>query len=154
MKNVALKQVHYEGITIQIPEIWNAETEEFNEADGTKSYSLSISASGRDVRSIDISIGSIPEGSDAYIEASRTYEDVVSEADLSANDEPILCFQFQDHEAYGFNVWTEDGLPCFFFCYDLKSNDKNDLLTVLVSAPDNAELQNMMEFVEEYLSVE
>ena len=37
---------------------------------------------------------------------------------------------------------------------DLKENDKNDLLTVLVSAPDNAELQNMMEFVEEYLSVE
>ena len=65
MKNISLKQVHYEGITIQIPEIWNVETEEFDEADGTKSYSLSISASGRDVRSIDISVGAIPEASDA-----------------------------------------------------------------------------------------
>ena len=154
MMNIALKQVHYEGITIQIPDIWNVEPEEFNEADGTKSYSMSISASGRDIRSIDISIGAIPEGSDAYVEASRTYEDVVSEADLSANDEPILCFQFQDYKAYGFNVWTEDGLPCFFFCIDLKDDKKHDLLTVLVSAPDNAELQNMMEFVEEYLSID
>ena len=114
---------------------------------------MSISASGRDIRSIDISIGAIPEGSDAYVEASRTYEEVVNEVDLSANDEPILCFQFQDYKAYGFNVWTDDGMPCFFFCIDLKENDKNDLLTVLVSAPDNAELQSMMEFVEEYLTI-
>lgn len=154
MKNIALKQVHYQGITMQIPEIWNVETEEYDEADGTKSYSMSISASGRDIRSIDISVGAIPEGSDAYVEASRTYEDVVSEADLAANEEPILCFQFQDYKAYGFNVWTDDGIPCFFFCIDLKENDKNDLLTVLVSAPDNAELQSMMEFVEEYLTID
>ena len=73
---------------------------------------------------------------------------------ISANEEPILCFQFQDYKAYGFNVWTDDGMPCFFFCIDLKEEGKHDLLTVLVSAPDNAELQNMMEFVEEYLSVE
>ena len=154
MKNIALKQVHYEGITIQIPEIWNVETEEFNEADGTKSYSMSISASGRDIRSIDISIGAIPEGSDAYVEASRTYEDVVSEADLSANDEPILSFEFKSHVAYGFNVWTDDGLPCFFFCIDIPSKGKNNLLTVLVSAANDDELQSLIDFTEEYLNVE
>ena len=44
MSNIALKQVHYEGITMQIPEIWDYETEEYNEEDGTKSYSMSISA--------------------------------------------------------------------------------------------------------------
>ena len=46
MSNVALKQVHYQGITMQIPEVWKYETEEYNEEDGTKSYSLSISAKG------------------------------------------------------------------------------------------------------------
>ena len=154
MKKVALKQVHHEGITIQIPEIWNFEKEVYDEADGTKSYSLSISAAGRDVRGIDISIGMIPEGSDAYVEASRTYEEVMSEEDLQNNEEPILCFQFQEYKAYGFNVWTDDGLPCFFFCIDVMSKGEAKLVTVLVSAKDNDELEDMMAYVEEYLNVE
>ena len=65
MNNIPLKQVHFEGITMQIPEIWNYETETYNEEDGTKSYSLSISAQGKDVRNIDISWGVIPEGSNS-----------------------------------------------------------------------------------------
>lgn len=153
MSNIALKQIHFAGITMQVPEIWEAETEENKEEDGTKSYSLSISAKGNDVRSIDISWGVIPEGSDAYTEACATYEEVVMEEDLSSDEEPILCFEFQKREAYGFNVWTDDGLPCFFFCIGIPSEGENHLLTVLVSAPDNDELQNLIDFVEEYLSV-
>ena len=154
MNDIALKQIHFSGITMQIPQIWNYETEEYDEQDGTKSYSMSISAKGKDVRSIDISWGIIPEGSDAYNEACATYEEVVGEEDLSVNDEPIICFEFQKKEAYGFNVWTEDGLPCFFFCVGMPSRGRNHLLTVLVSAPDDKELESMFEFVEEYLSVE
>ena len=154
MKNVALKQVYFEGVTMQIPEIWDATTEVYDEEDGTRSYSLSINGKGRDVRSIDISWGTIPDGSDAYNEACATYEEVVSEEDLSANDEPIMCFEFQKREAYGFNVWTDDGLPCFFFCIDIPSKGKNNLLTVLVSAANDDELQSLIDFVEEYLEVE
>ena len=154
MKQVGLKQVYHEGMTIQIPEIWSVEKEVYDEEDGTKSYSLSICAPGKDVRSIDTSIGMIPEGSDAYIEACRTYEEVVNESDLDAEDEPIHCFQFQDYKAYGFNVWTDDGIPCFFFCMDVQSKGVAKLLTVLVSAPDNEELDNMLDFVEEYLKVD
>ena len=116
MKKVSLKQVHYEGITMQVPEIWGVETETYLEEDGSRSYTLSVNARGRDVRSIDVSWGVIPEGSDAYLEACRAYEDVMNEEDLAANDEPILSFEFKKHVAYGFNVWTDDGLPCFFFC--------------------------------------
>ena len=151
---VTLKQIHHAGITMQIPEIWKYETEEYKEEDGTMSYSMSISAPGRDMRSIDISIGVIPEGSDAYIEASRTYEEVVNEEDIQSDDEPIICFEFQKREAYGFNVWTDDGLPCFFFCAGIPDKGKNDLLTVLVSAPDNNELQNLIDFTEEYLHID
>ena len=154
MKNIPLKQVHFEGITMQIPEIWSSETDTYDEADGSKSYSLSINASGKDIRSIDISWGVIPEGSDAYTEACATYEEVVLEDDLSSDEEPIICFEFQKREAYGFNVWTDDGLPCFFFCLDIPAKGKNHLLTVLISAINNEELKTLMEFVEEYLSVE
>lgn len=154
MKNIPLKQIHFEGITMQVPEIWETETETFDETDGTRSYSLSINASGKDVRSIDISWGIIPEGSDAYNEACATYEEVVVEDDLSSDDEPIMCFEFQKHEAYGFNVWTDDGLPCFFFCMDIPSKGKNHLLTVLLSAINNDELSSLLDFVEEYLAVE
>ena len=152
MSNVPLKQIHYNGVTMQIPQVWNYETEEYNEEDGTKSYSLSICANGKDVRSIDISWGIIPDGSDAYNEACATYEEVVGEEDLDVNDEPIICFEFQKNEAFGFNVWTEEGVPCFFFCFSIAGD--NQLVTVLVSAMSNDELQSLVDFVEEYLSVE
>lgn len=154
MDKVALKQVHFAGITMQIPEVWNYETEEYNEEDGTKSYTMSISAKGKDIRSIDISWGVIPEGSDAYNEACATYEEVVREEDLEANDEPIICFEFQKKEAYGFTVWTDEGLPCFFFCVGIPDKGKNHLLTVLASAVNNEELQSLIDFVEEYLTIE
>lgn len=154
MEKTALRQVHYEGITMQIPQVWSYETEEYNEEDGTRSYSLAISAKGKDVRSIDISWGIIPEGSDAYNEACATYEEVVGTEDLGVDDEPIVCFEFQKREAHGFNVYTEDGLPCFFFCIDRPSKGRNHLLTVLVCASNNEELQNLIDFVEEYLQID
>lgn len=154
MKKISLKQVYYSGITVQIPEIWSAETEEYTESDGSKSYSISVSAAGNDVRGFDISTGVIPADSDAYTEACRTYEDVISEEEINEDDEPIICFEFQKHEAYGFSVRTEEGIPCFFFCVDMQSKAGTNLLTVLVSAPDDTELKNMIDFVEEYLSVE
>ena len=153
MSKISLKQIHFGGITVQVPEIWNAETEEYIESDGVKSYGISISAPGNDVRSLDISFGPMPEGSDAYAEACGTYEEVVDEEDLTANDEPIICFGFKDFKAYGFNVWTDDGLPCFFFCTEVPAGDNTCLLTVLASAPNNDELQSLIEFAEEYISV-
>lgn len=153
MSKISLKQIHFGGITVQVPEIWNAETEEYIESDGVKSYGISISAPGNDVRSLDISFGPMPEGSDAYAEACGTYEEVVNEEDLTANDEPIICFGFKDYKAYGFNVWTDDGLPCFFFCTEVPAGDNTCLLTVLASAPNNDELQSLIEFAEEYISV-
>ena len=154
MKKIALKQIYFNGITMQIPEVWKYETEEYQEEDGTKSYSMSIYGTGKDVRSIDINWGIIPEGSDAYNEACATYIEVLGEDGLDENEEPILCFDFQGKEAHGFNVFTQDGLPCFFFCIDLPAKGKNHLLTVLVSAANDEDLHSMVEFVDEYLKVE
>ena len=154
MKKIALKQIYFNGITMQIPEVWKYETEEYQEEDGTKSYSMSIYGTGKDVRSIDINWGIIPEGSDPYNEACATYIEVIGEDGLDENEEPILCFDFQGKEAHGFNVFTQDGLPCFFFCIDLPAKGKNHLLTVLVSAANDEDLHSMVEFVDEYLKVE
>ena len=140
-------------MTIQVPEIWQVETEEIEEADGQKSSTISINGTGNDLRSIDLSYGPMPEGSDAYAEACGTYEEIMGDDDLDVNEEPIMCFQFQDSKAYGFNVYTDDGLPCFFFCVDASSDSTPYLLTVLVSAPENDELQNLIDFTEEYLSL-
>ena len=154
MNNSTLKNIRYAGIAMQIPKSWKAESAEYDEADGSKSYSLCLYGNGRDARSIDLSIGMIPEGSDAYVEASRAYEDVICEEDLQKNDEPIVSFDFQSNRAYGFNILTDDGMPCFFFCVGLPSLGKNSLLTVLACAPNEKELQNLVSFVEEHLSVE
>ena len=154
MKDTSYKSVQYEGIKIRIPGSWFSETETYEEADGSTSYSLNLCGRGRDARCINISVGMIPDGSDAHIEASRAYEEVVSEEDLAINEEPIICFEFQKRKAYGFNIWTDDGLPCFFFCIDLPAKGKNHLLTVLVSAANDDDLHSMVEFVDEYLKVE
>ena len=154
MEQVSLKQIFFGGVTMQVPEIWNVETEELQEFDGQKSYSIDITAGGKDVRTIDISFGPLPEGSDAYSEACGTYEEVVGEDDLETNDEPILCFDFQGKEAHGFSLTTEDNLPCFFFCMDLPSRGKNSLITVLVCAPDNKDLEDLMTLAEDSLEVE
>lgn len=154
MDKIGLKQVYFGGITLQVPEIWNVETEELTEADGQRSHSISVSAAGNDPRSIDISFGPMPEGSDAYAEACGTFEEVMGEDDLAVDDEPIICFGFKEYKAYGFNVWTDDGLPCFFFCIDIISGEKKGLLTVLVSAGNNEDLESLMDFTEEYLSIE
>ena len=154
MKKIALKQIYFNGITMQIPEVWKYETEEYQEEDGTKSYSMSIYGTGKDVRSIDINWGIIPEGSDAYTEACATYIEVIGEDNIDENEEPIVCFDFQGQEAHGFNIYTEDKLPCFFFCVGLPSKGTNHLLTVLVTAANDNDLQDLIQFVGTYLSIE
>ena len=153
MENISLKQIYFGGVTIQVPEIWSVETEELDEMDGSKSYSISVCATGKDVKGIDISYGLMPEDSDAYTEACGTYEEVMSEEDIEANEEPILCFDFQGKTAHGFSLTTDDGFPCFFFCVDVPADGKTMLLTVLLCAAENEELQSLLDFTEEYLKV-
>ena len=164
MEQAAFKKVQYGGMTISIPEIWDVETDELQEFDGQTSYSISITASGNDARSIDLSFGPLPEGSNAYAEAWGAYEEVVGEEGLKAcseDDEPILCFDFKGMLAHGFSLVTEENLPCFFFCMEIPQQDpsqtnptqedQSKLLTVILRAAGNEELQSLLDFVEKYL---
>lgn len=153
---------------MSVPEIWDVETEELQESDGQTSHSISISASGEDVRSIDVSFGPMPEGSDAYSQALVTFEEVAGEEGLQAcceeldeNAGPILCFDFKGLEAHGFSLMTEENQPCFFFCVEIPQTDQTKLghnqpklLTVLLRAADNETLQALLDFTEERLECE
>ena len=96
----------------------------------------------------------MPEGSDAFAEACGTYEEIMEEEDLDANDEPIITFKFKGYDAYGFTLTTDDGLPCFFFCADVKVGGKYKLLTVLSCAANDEELESLVQFVQEYITLE
>ena len=147
-------QILHEGISMWIPKGWDFNIDTYDEAEGSKSHCLSMAARGKDTRSIDISWGTIPDGSNAYSQACSTYEEVVGEWDLSINDEPIIGFEFQGHEAYGFSVYTDNGLPCFFFCVDMPSLGNNHMITVLACASTDEYLQALICFTEEHLNVE
>ena len=150
MSNTEFKEICFGGITLEVPQSWKYNTESFTEEDGTESYRISACSTGRKVKSIDVSVGNIPEGSDSYLEACRAYEDILGE-DPDADEESIVSFIFQDKEAHGFSVYTEDGHPCFFFCADLPSKGPNSMLSVLACASDDSALESLIDFTEEHL---
>jgi hypothetical protein len=45
-------------------------------------------------------------------------------------------------------------MPCFFFCVGIPAMGSNYLITVLTCAPNEKQLQDLVAFVEENLSVE
>ena len=57
--------------------------------DGRECAMIKISAEKGDTRSIVISYGPMPEGSDALLEASGTYEDIIGEIGSELDDDTI-----------------------------------------------------------------
>ena len=149
MKNIALKQVHYEGITIQIPEIWNVETEMYTEPDGRECAMIDIEAGGSDPRSITISYGPMPEGTDALMEAAGTYEEYIGE-EISADDDPVAEYDFLGTTAFGFECPTEDdGIVCNFICADVNGK----LITVMTTAATYEEIDDLLDLIEENIKL-
>ena len=154
MDALILKEIRYAGVTLQVPDEWRHKTEEFRDEDGTKSYGIAVSSRGRTPRSVNLSWGVMPEGTNAYTEACITYEQVVGEIELAENEEAIMSFAFQEYEAHGFNAHAENGLPCFFFCVEIPSGENKILLTALASAANIPDLEDLLDFVESHISVQ
>ena len=149
-----MEKIHFHGLSMQVPQSWRHKTLEYSAEDGVDSFGLEMCTKGRDAKSINLSWGVMPEGTNAYTEACVTYEQVVGEEDLTENDQTIMSFRFQDHEAHGFDVCTESGHPGFFFCVELPSASGNILLTALVCATNLKELEELLDYVEAHLNVE
>ena len=154
MSEITLKPVTFCGLSIQIPEIWNVTTESYTEPDGRECAMIDISANDGDPRSIIISYGPMPEGSDAIMEAGDTYEEVVGEIGPDVEDDPICEYDFLGTTGYGFEVPTEDGLACNFICAEIgsESEERSHLFTILTTGRTFEEIDELLDLVEQNIS--
>lgn len=160
MSEAALKTVSSGGLSIKVPEIWNAHTEVYTEPDGRECSMIEISAVEGDPRSIIISYGPMPEGSDAIMEAGDTYEEVVGEIGPEVEDDPICEYDFLGTTGFGFEVPTEDNLACNFICVAIGSQTQIEtgidchLFTILTTGRTFEEIDELLDLVEQNISFE
>ena len=158
MEQVALKEISFGGISLQIPEVWNTITESYTEPDDRECAMIEISAEEGDPRSIIISYGPMPEGSDAILEAGDTFEQVVGEIGPDVEDDPICEYDFLGTTAYGFEVPTEDNLACNFICAEIGSQTEREagtgckLFTVLTTAKSYEDIDDLLDLIEETIN--
>lgn len=158
MNEIALKSVTFGGLSIQIPEIWNATTESYTEPDGRECAMIEISAAEGDPRSIVISYGPMPEGSDALMEASGTYEELIGEIEPAEKDDPICEYDFLGTAGFGFEVPTEDDLACNFICAEIDSQTEREVgvgckfFTILTTARSYEDIDDLLDLVEAKIS--
>lgn len=152
--------IHFGGITLQIPEVWNTITESYTEPDGRECAMIEISAEEGDPRSIIISYGPMPEGSDAIVEASDTYEEIIGEIGPEVEEDPICEYDFLGTTGYGFDVPTEDELACNFICVATGSPEQIEvgadynLFTILTIGRTFEEIDELLDLVEQSISFE
>ena len=155
---IQLMRVCYGGLELKVPEIWTVETNTYIEPDGRECSMIEVSATEGDPRSIIISYGPMPEGSDALLEAGGTYEELIGEFGPEPEDDPICDYDFLGRTAYGFECSTEDNLACNFICADIGTQDKLEtgtgckLLTILTTARTYEEIDELLDLIEENIS--
>ena len=144
-----LKPLTFGGLSLQVPEIWTVTTETYTEPDGRECAMIDITAAEGDPRSIVISYGPMPEGSDAFMEASDTYEELIGE-NGGGEDDPICEYDFLGTLGFGFEVPTEDELACNFICAEIGGK----LFTILTTAKSYEEIDELLDLVEQEISFE
>ena len=144
-----LKPLTFGGLSLQVPEIWTVTTETYTEPDGRECAMIDITAAEGDPRSIVISYGPMPEGSDAFMEASDTYEELIGE-NGGGEDDPICEYDFLGTVGFGFEVPTEDELACNFICAEIGGK----LFTILTTAKSYEEIDELLDLVEQEISFE
>ena len=160
MSKIELKKIEFGGITLQIPEVWSAITESYTEPDGRECTMIDISAQEGDPRSITISYGPMPEGSDALMEAGGTYEDIIGEIGPEVEDDPICEYDFLGTTGFGFEVPTEDNLACNFICAEIGTQTEREagvgckLFTILTTAKSYEDIDDLLDLVEQNISFE
>ena len=156
--DVKLMTVSMGGVEIKVPETWSAETNIYIEPDGRECSMIEVSATEGDPRSIIISYGPMPEGSDALLEAGGTYEELIGEFGPEPEDDPICDYDFLGRIAYGFECPTEDNLACNFICADIGTQEQLEtgtgckLLTVLTTAATYEQIDELLDLIEENIS--
>lgn len=144
-KEIRLMNVSFGGISIEVPQIWNVETERYTEPDGRECSMIDINAGGTDPRSITISYGPMPEGTDALMEAAGTYEEYMGE-EVQIDEDPICEYDFLGTTAFGFECPTDnENIVCNFICCDVEGK----LLTVMTTAASYEDIDDLLDLIEE-----
>ena len=136
--DVKLMTVSMGGVEIKVPETWSAETNLYVEPDGRECSMIEVSATEGDPRSIIISYGPMPEGSDAILEASGTYEEVVGEIGPEIEDDwhVFSSMNFaEDHPA-------RDMQDTFFVEANAEDVKKNVILRTHTSSVQSRVMEN------------
>lgn len=154
MSTTGIKPLQFVGIILQAPETWMIKTDSYTEHDGRECSMIDISVKEGDSRSIIISYGPMPEGSDAIMEAADTYENTIGEIGPEVEDGPITEYDFLGTIGYGFDVPTEDNLACNFICVEIgsKSEERSYLFTILTTAKTFEEIDELLDLVEQNIS--
>ena len=158
MDTIQLKVVNIGKLSIRVPKTWSVYTESYTEPDGRECAMIEISAEEGDPRSIIISYGPMPEGSDAIMEAGDTYEEVVGEIGPEVEEDPICEYDFLGTTGYGFEVPTEDGLACNFICVatgspeHIEAGADYNLFTILTTGRTFEEIDELLDLVEQNIS--
>lgn len=160
MSDISIKRVHFKGGTIEVPKIWSVETEIYTEPDGRECAMIDISAEDGDPRSIVISYGPMPKGSDSLLEAGGTYEELIGEIGPDMEDDPLNEYDFLGTTGYGFEVPTEDNMACNFICVAIGSQEQLEagadckLFTILTTAKSYEDIDDLLDLVEQNISFE
>jgi hypothetical protein len=160
MSEIALKEIKFMGVSLQVPEIWDVETEKYVEPDGRECAMIDITATEGDPRSIVLSYGPMPDGSDALMEAAGTFEDLMEGYASESDEDPICEYDFLGTTGYGFEVPTEDGLACNFICVAIESPAEIDngadcnLFTILTTGRTVEEIDELLDIIEQNISFE
>ena len=118
MSKVALKQIGEGGLVMQIPEVWEANVDTYTEPDGRDCVMVEISAEEGDPRSIVVSYGPMPEGSDSFIEASDTYEELIGE--IGDNGVDRLTWLYENRHLIGGLKFSYEPAILRFFMGELE----------------------------------
>lgn len=146
------KRVVFSGVNLEIPETWKIHTESYTEPDGRDCSMIEITAEEDDPRSIIISYGPMPEGSDALMEAGGTYEEIIGEIGPEPEEDPICEYDFLG--TTGFEVPTEDNLACNFICAEIGAQAECEagagckLFTILTTAKSYEDIDDLLDLVE------
>ena len=160
MDIVKLKEIKFGGLTLQMPVVWNVITESYTEPDGRECSMIDISAEEGDPRSIVISYGPMPEGSDAIMEAGGTYEELIGEIGPEMEDDPLNEYDFLGTTGYGFEVPTENNMVCNFICVAIGSQEQLEagadcnLFTILTTAKSYEDIDDLLDLVEQNIAFE
>ena len=160
MEAIGTQTINFGGIRLAMPDIWKVITESYTEPDGRECTMIDISAEEGDPRSIIISYGPMPEGSDAILEAGDTYEELIGETGPEPEDDPLNEYDFLGTTGYGFEVPTKDGLACNFICVATGSQVQIDtgtdckLFTILTTARTYEDIDDLLDLVEQNIIFE